>query len=78
MKLTEVTNAVQSNLFLQVNVMMNAGDPNYIRPLDAEINEVFNEAKNKHFRYGEATRWILQDDNNKPIAGLRLLPTANT
>ena len=67
MKLTEVTNAAQAKLFLQVNVLMNAGNPNYIRPLDVEINEVFDNNKNKAFRFGVAARWILQDDNGKLI-----------
>ena len=67
MKLTEVTNTSLATIFLQVNVLMNQGNSNYIRPLDNEINEVFDRNKNKYFRYGEANRWILQDDNNKPI-----------
>ncbi len=67
MKLTEVTRKSHANQFIQVNVLMNAGNPNYIRPLDDEINEVFDAARNKYFKYGEAVRWILQDDNGKLI-----------
>ncbi len=67
MKLTEVTNAAQAKIFIQVNAVMNKDNPNYIRPLDVEINEVFDKTKNKSFRYGEAKRWILLDDNNQPI-----------
>ena len=78
MKLTEVTNSAEANLFLQANVLMNAGNPNYIRPLDVEINEVFDKSKNKTFRFGEAARWILQDDNGKLIGRIAALPTVNT
>ena len=67
MKLTEVTNAATAKLFLQVNVLMNKGNANYIRPLDNEINEVFDKSKNKYFKYGEASRWIVQDNNQQLI-----------
>ncbi len=67
MKLTEVTDAATEKVFLEVNAMMNKNNPAYIRPLDAEINEVFDKNKNKSFRYGEAKRWILLSDDNKPI-----------
>ncbi len=67
MKLTEVKSKEQQQLFLQVNVIMNRGNPNYIRPLDTEISEVFDPSKNKYFKYGEARRWLLLDDRNQPI-----------
>lgn len=37
-------------------------DPNYIRPLDKDIENVFDPAKNKAFRYGSCKRWLLADD----------------
>ena len=40
-------------------------DPNYIRPLDEEVKAIFDPAKNKLFRNGDAKRWLLKDDNNK-------------
>ena len=43
------------------------GDPNYIRPLDKDVEEVFDPKKNKAFRFGEAIRWVLTDDNGKLI-----------
>ena len=52
---------------LRVNLEVNAGNPNYIRPLDKDIYEVFDKKKNKAFRFGEATRWILKDDDGKSI-----------
>ena len=67
MKLKEVTDAGTAKLFLEVNVVMNKSNPAYIRPLDVEINEVFDKAKNKSFKWGEAKRWILLNDNNEPI-----------
>ena len=67
MQLSEVTNQHQAREFLQVNVEINKKDPNYIRPLDKDIEEVFDPKKNKAFRFGEATRWILKDDDGKLI-----------
>jgi hypothetical protein len=67
MQLIEVNNAAAAKDFIKVNVLMNSGNPNYIRPLDNEINDVFDASKNKNFKYGEAKRWILKDDNGKLI-----------
>ena len=65
MQLIEVNNAATAKDFIKVNVLMNEGDPNYIRPLDNEVNEAFDPLKSKNFKYGEAKRWVLKDDNNK-------------
>ncbi len=67
MQLIEVTNTVLAKEFLVVNTLINAGNPNYIRPLDKDINAVFNPKKNKAFRFGEAIRWILKDNNRNSI-----------
>jgi hypothetical protein len=67
MKLIEVTNKQLSKDFILANVEINKNDPNYIRPLDKDINEAFDSKKNKTFRHGEAIRWILKDDNEKLI-----------
>jgi hypothetical protein len=60
MQLLEVTTPRQTRDFIRVNVEINKNNPNYIRPLDKDINEVFDPRKNKAFRFGEATRWILK------------------
>jgi hypothetical protein len=67
MQLMEVTTKELAKEFLLVNVAINKNDPNYIRPLDKDINEVFDKKKNKAYRFGEATRWILKDDTGKLI-----------
>lgn len=65
MQLTEVTTPQLSKEFIRVNVELYKNDPNYIRPLDKDINDVFAPEKNKAFRFGEAARWILKDNNGK-------------
>lgn len=61
MQLLEVTNPQLAKEFLRVNTTINKNDPNYIQPLDKDINDVFDKKKNKAFRHGEVTRWILKD-----------------
>ena len=50
MRMQEVKTAADKDLFLQVAIDIYAGDPNWIRPLDKDINEVFDPAKNKFFK----------------------------
>ena len=67
MKLAEVSDRKTAKEFIEVNVLINKNDPNYIRPLDKDINEVFDPKKNKAFRHGEAIRWTLKDEEGKLI-----------
>jgi hypothetical protein len=66
-QVTEVNTPRLRAAFLEVNVRLYAGDPNYIRPLDKDVEEVFDPKKNKAFRFGEATRWILLDEKGQKI-----------
>lgn len=61
MQLVEVTNTALAKKFLEVNPLMQKGNLDYIRPLDKDVDEVFDKEKNKTFRNGECIRWILQD-----------------
>jgi hypothetical protein len=65
MYLTEVTNKKTARDFIRVNVELNQNNPAYIRPLDKDVNDVFDPAKNKAFRHGEAARWILAERDGK-------------
>ncbi|MEO5946527.1 MAG: hypothetical protein ABIP79_06890 [Chitinophagaceae bacterium] len=67
MQLIEVTTTQLAKEFIQVNVTINKENPDYIRPLDKDVNEVFNPKKNKAFRFGEAIRWVLKDMNGNLI-----------
>ena len=62
MQISTVKDAASAELFIQVPVMLYAKDPVWIRPLDKDISEVFDPAKNKTFRFGKAERWLLKDD----------------
>ncbi len=67
MQVNEVTNKESRNFFNQVNVQLNKHNPKYIRPLENEVEAIFDPKKNKAFKYGEAKRWILLDDNQNVI-----------
>jgi len=62
MQLIAVTTPALARDFINVNVQINKANPNYIRPLDKDVEEVFDEKKNKAFRHGQCIRWILKDD----------------
>lgn len=67
MELIEVRSKKEEKAFIEVNVSLNHDNPNYIRPLDKDIRDVFDQNKNKTFRFGTAKRWILRDQNGKLI-----------
>jgi len=67
MQLKEVKTAQDEKDFIAVNTIINKKDPNYIRPLDKDVNDVFDTAKNKTFRQGKAIRWLLRNDDNELI-----------
>ena len=53
--------------FIRVNVKMNAGNSEYIQPLNNDVKEVFDEKKNKFLKTGKIQRWLLKDDNGELI-----------
>lgn len=67
MKIVKVSDANSEKSFLEINYLLNRHNPAYIRPLDNEVRDYFNPQKNKHFKFGEAERWILVDDQNITI-----------
>lgn len=67
MQLIEVKDKQTATDFLLVNVIINKSNPNYIRPLDNDINEVFDPAKNKAFRFGSVKRWLLKNEKEELI-----------
>jgi GNAT superfamily N-acetyltransferase len=62
MELIEVTNPQLAQDFIRVNVQLNEKNGQYIRPLDKDIHDVFDPAKNKTFRFGKVIRWVLKNE----------------
>lgn len=67
MQIIPVIDIATGKLFLQVAVELYKNDGNWICPLDKDIEAVFDPNQNKAFRFGEAVRWILKDNNGKLI-----------
>jgi hypothetical protein len=68
MQLVEVNTPALAREFLEFPPrVLYAHDPNYIRPLDQDVDAVFDPAKNKLFQKGECTRWLLQGPGGQTI-----------
>ncbi len=63
MELIEVNSPATRREFLTMPVSLYRGNRYWIRPLDDDIEAVFDPRRNPAFEHGEAARWILQQDN---------------
>ncbi|MCB0736174.1 MAG: hypothetical protein KDC92_01580 [Bacteroidetes bacterium] len=62
MDIIEVNSPELAKEFLMLPVRLYKGDKNYIRPLNKDVDDVFDQKKNKFFRHGELCRWLLKDN----------------
>jgi len=67
MELIIVDNEQTARQFIATHVALNKQHPQWIRPLDKDVNDVFDVKKNKAYRHGECIRWILKDDHGALI-----------
>lgn len=69
MQLLPVKDKSTARQFLEVPVFIHQNNPQWIRPLDKDVEEVFDPGKNKLFRQkdNECERWILKDEQGKVI-----------
>ncbi len=67
MKIIVVDTPSLEMAFIRVNPDLLSQLPNYIRPLDKDIEQVFDAKTNKAFRNGAAMRWLLQADDGRYI-----------
>jgi GNAT superfamily N-acetyltransferase len=66
-KIIEVSTRELAREFLMLPVTLYKNEKYWIRPLDNDIEFVFDKKKNKYFTHGECTRWILQNEENQTI-----------
>ena len=78
MEIKEVVTLSDKQIFLQLAVDLNKDDPNWVHPLDKDIEEVFDPEKNKFFRHGKCTRFLLLDERNKPIGRIAVFINEKT
>ncbi|HEX5172468.1 MAG TPA: hypothetical protein VFW11_25000 [Cyclobacteriaceae bacterium] len=67
MKIIEVTTPQHAAEFLRLPIKLYRNEPRWIRPLDKDIETVFDPKKNKAFQQGKCVRWILQSDSNEVV-----------
>jgi len=66
-RIIEVRDKKSRKEFLFLPVRLYKHEKNWIRPLDQDIEMVFDPNKNKFFRNGECIRWILQNAKSETI-----------
>jgi len=66
MQIVPVKDKSHKTHFLNVTKSLYRDDPTWVCPLDKEIEAVFDPDINVFFRHGEAQRWILLDERDKP------------
>jgi hypothetical protein len=62
----EVKTNKQQKDFFRVPLFVYADSKAYIRPLDKDIENIFNPKVNENFKYGKAIRWVVYE-NSKPV-----------
>ena len=77
MYIKEVLHSSDKKAFIQLPIGLYKGTP-WIRPLDKDIEGIFNPEVNKTWRFGEAVRWLLYNDQNKVIGRIAAFTNSKT
>lgn len=67
MQIIEVLDKKHKKDFLHLTLKFYKEDPNWIRPLDKDVEAVFDPKQNKFFRDGECARFLLADSTGNTI-----------
>lgn len=67
MNIVEVNSRRSRKAFHDVARIIYRDDDTWVCPLEKEIEAIFDPGKNVYFRHGEATRWLLYDEQKKLI-----------
>jgi len=78
MTVKEVLTRQDRKAFLEVPRILYRNDDTWVRPLDKEIESIFDPDKNVYFAHGEASRWLLYDESRQPIGRVAAFIDHNT
>lgn len=53
--------------FIQLPIRLYRNVPQWIRPLDSDIEDVFDPDRNKMFRSGDCCRWVVNDESGQCV-----------
>lgn len=67
MQIIEVTDNKTRKLFHKVPHLIYKGDPNWACPLEGMTENTFDPDRNPSFKFGDAKRWVLTDNDGKLI-----------
>jgi hypothetical protein len=67
MNIVEVTDNKTAREFLDLPRKLYVNDPNYISPLDKDIEAVFDPKLNHYHSHGIIKRWIAKNDNKETV-----------
>jgi hypothetical protein len=67
MQIIEVKDRKTTREFIKVPKIIYKDDPFWVCPLDRETESIFNPQENSFFTHGEAIRWVLKDEQGKPL-----------
>ena len=67
MIITEVNDSKSKKEFLNTAAIIYKDDPVWVRPLDIDIENIFDASKNNFHQHGTAKRWILKDSKGTLI-----------
>jgi len=69
MHLEEVLDETAAKHFLLLPLDIYKGNPTWVRPLDKDIQKVFDPKQNRFFSHGQCTRWILWNEEKTKVIG---------
>jgi GNAT superfamily N-acetyltransferase len=78
MQLIEVNDKRTIREFLEFAARLYKNEPNWIRPIDKDIEAIFDPKKNPNFEKGEAIRWLLTDDKGETIGRIAAFVNEST
>jgi len=76
MQIIPIEDSKSARLFIEVPLVIYKNNANWIRPLDKDINDIFDKKNNKAYRFGKTIRWILKDEQGELIG--RIAAFVNT
>ena len=63
MKITQVTSKKHRKKFILFPVELYKNEATWIRPLDKDIERLFDASSNNYFKQGDCVNWLLEEDN---------------
>src|SRR5690606_41083733 len=78
MDIIPVNNEQLAQSFVTMAPLFYSDDPNYIRPLDSDVHQVFDRNANPRYRTGDCARWLLRDDSGRFIGRIAAFYSTQT